>query len=107
MFAAVPYNLQGTGEALLAWRIGEPAGFPPKKVQVFLCTKALLGEALNHLLILTVGSFQAWSCTPPLPKTKPTTPCQFLHSSALLLFWFGGAAVIPAPGSHGSAAHTQ
>lgn len=57
MFAAVPYNLQGTGEALLAWGIGEPAVFPPKKVQVFLCTKVLLGEALNYLLILTVGFF--------------------------------------------------
>lgn len=107
MFAALPYKLQGTGEALLAWRTGGPVGFPPKNMQDFWCTKALLVQALNHLLILTVGSFQAQSCTPPLPKTKPATPCQFLLSSALLLFCFGGAAVIPAPGSHGSAAHTQ
>lgn len=85
----------------------ENCRFPSQKRAGFWCTKALLVQALNHLPILAVGSFQAQSCTPPLPKTKPATPCQLLHSSALLLFWFGGAAVIPAPGSHGSAAHTQ
>lgn len=90
MFDALSYNLQGTGEALLAWRIRVPVGFPPKNMQGFGVQK------LSLFRLWTIFSFWLWapfrlSHVPhPYPKQNQLPPASFCTAQLCSCFGLEG-----------------